>query len=39
MAKQVTKIPAVVNRFTAAPVGGGRKRRVAGYARVSTEYD
>ena len=39
MAKQVTKIPAVVNRFTAAPVGGGRKRRVAGYARVSTDHD
>jgi len=35
----VTPIPASVNRFSAAPLAGGRKRRVSGYARVSTLMD
>lgn len=39
MAKQVTKIPATVSKFTAAPIGSRAKRKVAGYARVSTDHD
>ena len=35
----VTPIPASVNRFSAAPLVGGGKRRVSGYARVSTLLD
>ena len=36
MAKKVTKIPATLNRFTKIPVYEKTKRKVAGYARVST---
>jgi hypothetical protein len=32
----ITAIPATINRFTAAPLTEARKRRVAGYARVSS---
>lgn len=39
MAKKVTKIPATLNRFNMEPVVAVRKRRVAGYARVSTDWD
>lgn len=39
MAKIITKIPATVNRFTAKPINEVVKRRVAGYARVSTESE
>ena len=39
MAKNVTKIPATVSQFTAAPIGRRVKRKVAGYARVSTDHD
>ena len=39
MAKQVTKIPATVSQFTAAPINSRVKRKVAGYARVSTDHD
>ncbi len=39
MAKKVRTIPATLNRFTAAPVTEVRKRRVAGYARVSTDSE
>ena len=39
MAKKVTKIPATLNRFNMEPVVAVRKRRVAGYARVSTDRD
>ena len=39
MAKTVTVIPATVNPFTRMPVTGLHKRRVAGYARVSTDKD
>ncbi|MCL1882238.1 MAG: recombinase family protein [Defluviitaleaceae bacterium] len=35
----VTAIPASVNRFTAVPIINGRKKRVAGYARVSTDEE
>lgn len=38
-AKKVTTIPATINKFTAAPVNSRKKRRVAGYARVSTDHD
>ena len=39
MAKNVTTIPATRNRFTANPLNSKRKRRVAGYARVSTDME
>ncbi|MGF7146279.1 putative site-specific integrase-resolvase [Anaerotaenia torta] len=39
MAKRVTTIPATISRVTAQPIGNARKRRVAGYARVSTELE
>jgi site-specific DNA recombinase len=38
-AKNVTTIPATISRFTAAPINEQRKRRTAGYARVSTDSD
>lgn len=36
---RVTTIPATKNKFTAAPLSSFQKRRVAGYARVSTDSD
>ena len=39
MAKSVTKIPATVSRFTAVPIDSREKRKVAGYARVSTDHE
>lgn len=39
MAKSVRKIPATVSQFTAAPIASRAKRKVAGYARVSTDHD
>ena len=39
MAKSITTIPATISRFTAAPINEHRKRRTAGYARVSTDSD
>lgn len=36
---RVTTILATKNKFTAAPLSSFRKRRVAGYARVSTDCD
>lgn len=36
---RVTTIPATKNKFTAMPVNALRKRRTAGYARVSTDSD
>ena len=39
MAKTITRIPASVNRQTAKPIAEKDKRRVAGYARVSTEHE
>ena len=37
--KAVTMIPATISRFTAAPINEQRKRRVAAYARVSTDHE
>lgn len=37
--KKVTTIPASLTRFTATPITELKKRRVAGYARVSTDHD
>lgn len=39
MAKRVMTIPATISRVTAQPIGEARKRKVAGYARVSTELE
>lgn len=36
---RVTKIPATLNRFTAAPIDVPAKRKVAAYARVSTDRE
>ena len=36
---RVTVVPATLNRFTAMPISGARKRRVAAYARVSTNQE
>lgn len=38
-AKKATARPATVSRYTAAPINGTKKRRVAGYARVSTDHE
>lgn len=38
-AKQVRKIPATIKLFTDEPIGTDRNRRVAAYARVSTDHD
>ena len=35
--KKITTIPATLNKFTSAPINSKKKRRVAGYARVSTD--
>lgn len=37
--KAVTMIPATISRFTATPINEVRKRKVAGYARVSTDHE
>ncbi len=37
--KKVTTIPASISRFTAAPINEQKKRRVAAYARVSTDHE
>ncbi|MBQ9038249.1 MAG: recombinase family protein [Clostridia bacterium] len=39
MAKTVTKIPQTRNLFTTAPIATTARRKVAGYARVSTDSD
>ena len=39
MAKTVTTIPATISRFTSSPINENKKRRTAGYARVSTDSD
>ena len=36
---KVTKIPATLARYTAVPISAPRKRRVAAYARVSTDHE
>ena len=37
--RKVVTIPPTVSRFTAAPIAEQKKRRVAAYARVSTDSD
>jgi DNA invertase Pin-like site-specific DNA recombinase/FtsZ-binding cell division protein ZapB len=37
--KAVTMIPATISRFTSIPINEVRKRRTAGYARVSTDHE
>ena len=37
--RKVTTIPATINKFTAKPVDSKKKRRVAGYARVSADHE
>jgi DNA invertase Pin-like site-specific DNA recombinase len=37
--RNVTTIPATISRFTSAPINEQRKRRTAGYARVSTDSE
>ena len=39
MAKNVTTIPATISRFTDAPLVSTAKRKVAAYARVSTDHE
>lgn len=39
MAKNVITIPATRSRFTSTPISEQKKRRVAGYARVSTDHE
>lgn len=39
MAKRVTAIPATLNRYSQEPVNNNKKRRVAGYGRVSTDSE
>ena len=39
MAKKVTTIPATLNRYSKEPVNSIKKRRVAGYGRVSTDTE
>lgn len=38
-AKAITVIPASLHRFTTAPLGSAVRKRVAGYARVSTDME
>lgn len=37
--RKVTTIPATINKFTAKPVDSKKKRKVAGYASVSTDHE
>ena len=37
--RKVRTIPATINKFTSAPVNSTKKRKVAGYARVSTDHE
>lgn len=37
--RKVTEIPATIAKYTAAPLDSKKKRRVAGYARVSTDNE
>lgn len=39
MNKKVTKIPATITKFNKSPISEMKKRRVAGYARVSTDHE
>ena len=37
--RTVTTIPATISKYTAAPINSQVKRKVAGYARVSTDHE
>lgn len=37
--RKVTTIPPTISRYTATPINSTKKRRVAGYARVSTDHE
>lgn len=37
--RKVTTIPATISKYTAIPIGSKKKRRAAGYARVSTDHE
>ncbi len=37
--RKVTTIPATISKYTAVPIGSKKKRRAAGYARVSTDHE
>ena len=37
--KKVTTIPATINQFNQLPINTLKKRKVAGYARVSTDSE
>ena len=39
MARTITAFPATKNIFTTAPIASTARRKVAGYARVSTDTD
>ena len=39
MSQRVRVIPATINRMTSAPIASSTKRKVAGYARVSTDQE
>lgn len=39
MAKNIRTIPATLSKFTSTPIGSMVKRKVAAYARVSTDRD
>ena len=39
MAQNVRVIPATMSRMTSAPIASSAKRKVAGYARVSTDLE
>ena len=39
MARTVTVLPPTINKLTSAPIGSPTKRKVAAYARVSTDHE
>ncbi len=39
MGKRVTTIPATISKFTASLLTAQKKRKVAAYARVSTDHE
>ena len=39
MAKRVKEIPATLNPFNSTPIASIKRRKVAGYARVSTDRE
>lgn len=39
MARTVTVLPPTINKETSAPIGSAAKRKVAAYARVSTDHE